>query len=125
MRMPLDKLMTMMNCTGVHLFWCSWEAMVFMGIPHLPVSNELLMLPCLLCSNSGAPSLGNAIALCAHCVHVWQNPTDITFFWGQAMMSCRSLLITRHSRNLSESRIRAAQCYDCPTKRCDRGHYTQ
>ena len=30
----------------------------------------------------------------------------LLFFWGvQAMMSCRSLLVTRHLRNLSESRI--------------------
>ena len=42
------------------------------GGTHSPVSNELLMLrPCLLYSNSRAPNLGNAIALCAHCVHVW------------------------------------------------------
>ena len=43
---------------------------------------------------------------------------------GQAMISCRSLLIRRHSRNLSESRIRAIQCYDCPTRQCGSGHHT-
>ena len=43
---------------------------------------------------------------------------------GQAMMNCRSLLIRRHSRNLSESRTRAVQCYDCPTTRCGSSHYT-
>ena len=40
------------------------------------------------------------------------------FFLGggvsQAMISCRSLLIRTHPRNLSGSRIRAVQCYDCP-----------
>jgi hypothetical protein len=49
------------------------------------------------------------------------------FFWrargGQAMMSCRSLLTRRHSSNLSESGIRAVQCYDCPTSRGS-GHHT-
>ena len=34
----------------------------------------------------------------------------------RAMASWRSLLTTTHSRNLSESRIRAVQCYECPTK---------
>ena len=28
-----------------------------------------------------------------------------------------ALLIRKHSRNLSESRVRAVQCYDCPTTR--------
>ena len=46
------------------------------------------------------------------------------YFLGQAMISCRSLLIRRHSRNLSESRIRAVRCYDCPTRRCGSGHHT-
>ena len=36
---------------------------------------------------------------------------------GQAMKSCRSSHIRWHSRNVSESRSRAAQCYDCPTRR--------
>ena len=32
------------------------------------------------------------------------------------MAGWRSPLTRKHSRNLSESRIRAVQCYDCPTK---------
>ena len=50
------------------------------------------------------------------------------FFWGgggvQAKASWQSLLTRRHSRNLSESRIRAVRCYDCPTRRCGSGHDT-
>ena len=43
------------------------------------------------------------------------------FFGGrgvQAMASWRSPLTRMHLRNLSRSRIRAVQCYDCPKKRC-------
>jgi hypothetical protein len=42
----------------------------------------------------------------------------------QTMASRRSPLTRRHGRNLSESRIRAVQCYDCPTRRCSSGHNT-
>ena len=42
----------------------------------------------------------------------------------QAMISCRSSLTRRHSRNLSESRIRAAQCYGYAIRRCGSGHNT-
>jgi hypothetical protein len=47
------------------------------------------------------------------------------FFWRgvQAMASWRSLLTMRHSRNLSESRIRAVQCYDCPAIRAAVQHH--
>ena len=45
-------------------------------------------------------------------------------FWGeglQDMASWRSLLTRRHSRNLSESRTRATQCYPVPMQLCT--HY--
>ena len=48
--------------------------------------------------------------------------------WGggvQAMASWRSPLTRRHWINLSESRIKAVQCYDCPMKRCGSGHNMQ
>ena len=39
---------------------------------------------------------------------------DCSFLGVQAMASRRSPLTRRHLRNLSESRVRAIQCYDCP-----------
>ena len=36
-------------------------------------------------------------------------------------LEARSSLTRRHSKNLSESRIRAVQCYDCPRRRCGSG----
>ena len=49
----------------------------------------------------------------------------ILFLEGvQATVSWQSPLTTTHSRKLSKSRIRAVQCYDCPTRRCGSGHNT-
>ena len=57
----------------------------------------------------------------------WRPETQIFFWgWGRSGHSKRqSPLTTRHLRNLPESRIRAVQCYDCPTRRCGSGHDMQ
>ena len=43
----------------------------------------------------------------------------------QTWESWQSPLTRRYSRELSESGIRAVQCYDCPTAPCGSGHGTQ
>ena len=47
------------------------------------------------------------------------------FFWVQTLAGWQSPLTRRHSREFSESDIRAAQCYDCPTAQCGSGHDTE
>ena len=49
------------------------------------------------------------------------NPLQF-FFSAPAMASWRARLTRKHSKNLSESRIRGVQCYNCPTRRCSSGH---
>ena len=43
------------------------------------------------------------------------SPSASRILVDQAMASWRSVLTRRHSGNLSRSRIRALQCYNCPT----------
>ena len=54
------------------------------------------------------------------------SPAHIPFFagggGGQTWGSRQSPLGRRYSRELSQSGIRAARCYDCPTAPCGSGH---
>ena len=78
-----------------------------------------------------------SICWCWHCTDVWASQTpykgkqkthskrSIEFFLLRTCISWQRPLTERHSRELSESGIRAVQCYDCPTAHRGSGHDTR
>ena len=95
-------------------------------------STEKYLRKCASCQSLKCPQLSNTKAtFCSICTtihtgHICQPGLLRKFFWRvQTWVSWQSPVTRWYSRELAESGIRAAQCYDCPTAQCGGGHDTE